>query len=201
MKYEVENEVFIMKKFSFLAAGLLMSFILGGCGSSKQKDTAALEQQVADLKQQLADMQQNSSDTNATSTEGNAVSENNEADMATAADNRSEQAADSGNTANSQSGSYTIEDLTARAEDFMQRASDIVASKDTPEMEQFFTLKKELSQLERDLDVHEDELENQYRSGALSRDAYREQERTLEALDDRLDETEDRLELKFGIID
>lgn len=190
-----------MKKFSFLAAGLLMSFILGGCGSSKQEDTAALEQQVADLKQQIADMQQNSSGTNATSTEGNAVSENNEADMATTADNRSEQVADSEDTANSQSGSYTIEDLTARAEDFMQRASDIVASKDTPEMEQFFTLKKELSQLERDLDVHEDELEDQYRSGALSRDAYREQERTLEALDDRLDETEDRLELKFGIID
>ncbi len=201
MKYEVENEVFIVKKFSFLAAGLLMSFILGGCGNSKQEDTAALEQQVADLKQQIADMQQNSSGTNATSTEGNTISENNEADMATAEDNRSEQAADSGDTANSQSGSYTIEDLTARAEDFMQRASDIVASKDTPEMEQFFTLKKELSQLERDLDVHEDELEDQYRSGALSRDAYREQERTLEALDDRLDETEDRLELKFGIID
>ena len=201
MKYEVENEVLIMKKFSFLAAGLLMSFILGGCGNSKQEDTAALEQQVADLKQQIAESQQNNSDANATSTEGNAISENNTADVTTAADNSSKQAADSGNTANSQSGSYTIEDLTARAEDFMQRASDIVASKDTPEMEQFFTLKKELSQLERDLDVHEDELEDQYRSGALSRDAYREQERTLEALDDRLDETEDRLELKFGIID
>lgn len=199
-----------MKKFSFLTVGLLMAFTLGGCGSSKQDDTAALQQQVADLKQQIADMQQNSSDASTTSTEGTAVSGNDASDQTTAADNSSQQATDSGNTsqsttsqnnANSQSGSYTIEDLTARAEDFMQRASDIVASKDTPEMEQFFTLKKELSQLERDLDVHEDEMEDQYRSGALSRDAYREQERTLEALDDRLDETEDRLELKFGIID
>ncbi len=193
----------MMKKSSLFTAGLLMAFTLGGCGNSGQEDNAALQQQVAELQQQIAEMQQsqqNNSDAGTTSTEDLSASGNSTGAASADHIEQSAQSASSGDNSGTQT-AYTIEELTAKAEDFMQRASDIVSAKDTPEMEQFFSLKKELSQLERDLDVHEDEIEGQYRSGALSRDAYREQERALEALDDRLDETEDRLELKFGIMD
>lgn len=195
----------MMKNSSLLAASLLMVFFtLGGCGRFEQEDNAVLRQQVADLQQQVADLQQSqqgNSDSSMASTEN--ISSSGSSTDAASADSidHTAQSASSEDNPSTQTGSYTIEELTAKAEDFMGRASDIVSAKDTPEMEQFFSLKKELSQLERELDIHEDEMENQYRSGALSRDAYREQERTLEALDDRLDETEDRLELKFGIMD
>lgn len=98
-----------------------------------------------------------------------------------------------------ESTSYTIEELTAMIEDFEQKTKGISSNNTDSNMDQFLSLKKERKQLERLLDNYEDTLEKQYRSGSLSRDEYKDKNRELDALDDRLDDVEDRLEIAFNI--
>lgn len=100
-----------------------------------------------------------------------------------------------------ESTSYTIEELTTMIEDFEQKTKNISSNNTDSDMDQFLSLKKERKQLERLLDNYEDTLEKQYRSGSLSRDEYKDKNRELDALDDRLDDVEDRLEIAFNIVD
>ena len=61
--------------------------------------------------------------------------------------------------------------------------------------------KQEANQIDNELEIHENELERQYRDGTLTRDEFRTNERELDHLEDLLDAAEDQLEYVFGIDD
>lgn len=97
---------------------------------------------------------------------------------------------------------YTLDELSTVVDAFVTKvcaaAPGGTAAQD---MEQFFALKQEGKQIDDTLDTHEDELEYLYKTGSLTREEYKQQERKLELLEDQLDDIEDQLEYVFGIDD
>lgn len=65
----------------------------------------------------------------------------------------------------------------------------------------FFALDSEFNQLETELDTYENQKEAEYRNGSLSWEQYRTLELQLEQIEDRLDNAQDSLELRFGVDD
>lgn len=197
-----------MKKRTLLAAGTLTVLLLTGCSASSSAETEALKEQVAQLEQQLADLQ-------AANDADSAAAADAQADDAQAADAQAgdAQAADAQTPAETQgtqttidpaagagATTYTMEELTTMVNDYVAKAEAATPS-GSNDIEQFFSLKQEANQVENELERHEDELERQYRDGALTRDEYRANERELDHLDDLLDAAEDQLEYVFGIDD
>lgn len=165
-----------MKRTIFIIPGLLMALSLCGCQSNPNSPTA--------------NSTNSASETATTDSTNEAIASQ---------DNNTSQ--DSTGSAQTEFISYTIEELTGMVEDFEQKTKDISSNNTDSDMEQFLSLKKERKELERLLDNYEDKLEKQYRNGSLSRDEYKEKDREVEALDDRLDDVEDRLEIAFNIDD
>lgn len=176
-----------MKKTKlFMLAGVItiLSFsFLTGCGDDRDDDDR-LEAQIEQLEQQVTDLQKKN--TNNTSGTNTANSTNTEKST--------------GQNANS-----TLGDITK-----IEEAVNAVVTKvdgTTPsgtsaeQMEQFFSLKREIEQLDRELDIYDDALEAQYRQGTLTREDYTAQERNVDGLENRLDNAEDKLEIMFGIDD
>lgn len=165
-----------MKRTIFMIPGLLMALSLCGCQFNPNSPTA--------------NSTNSASETAATDSTNEAIASQ---------DNNTSQ--DSTGSAQTEFISYTIEELTSMVEDFEQKTKDISSNNTDSDMEQFLSLKKERKELERLLDNYEDKLEKQYRNGSLSRDEYKDKDREVEALDDRLDDVEDRLEIAFNIDD
>ena len=171
-----------MKKRTLLAIGAVTVLLLTGCqSSSSNAETEALKEQVAQLEQQIADLQ------TADSSDDTAAADTGTADTA---------AADTG----SSSTTYTLEELTTMVNDYVTKANAATPS-GSNDMEQFFSLKQEANQIDNELEIHENELERQYRDGTLTRDEFRTNERELDHLEDLLDAAEDQLEYVFGIDD
>lgn len=165
-----------MKKTLFIIPGLLMALSLSGCQSNF-----------------------NNPSTNSTNLSSEAAATNSTSEAIPSQDINTSQ--DSTDSAQAESKSYTLEELTTMVEDFEQKTKDITSNNTGSDMEQFLSLNKERKQIERHLDDYEDVLEKQYRDGSLSRDEYKKREQQLDALDDRLDDVEDRLEIAFNIVD
>ena len=202
-----------MKKRTLLAAGTLTVLLLTGCSASSSAETEALKEQVAQLEQQIADLQ-------AANSADDAQAADAQADGAQAADAQAgdaqaadAQAGDAQTPAETQgtqttidpaagagATTYTLEELTTMVNDYVAKAEAATPS-GSNDIEQFFSLEQEANQEENELERHEDELERQYRDGALTRDEYRANERELDHLDDLLDAAEDQLEYVFGIDD
>lgn len=178
-----------MKKRNLLIiAGLMSALLLTGCQSNgESSETAALKQQIAQLEQQVASLeQQNTPDP----TDDTAKADAQAPDTADAS---------SGNTAAT---TRTMEELTAMVDSFAEKADAAAPSgTDSENLEQFFSLKQEEKQIDNELDIHENELEAEYRNGSLTHEEYKTLERELDKLEDKLDLAEDRLELTFGIDD
>lgn len=97
---------------------------------------------------------------------------------------------------------YTMDELSVMVDAFVTKAGAAAPSgQAAQDMEQFFALKQEEKQIDDALDSHEDELEYLYKTGSLTREAYKQEERKLELLEDQLDDIEDQLEYVFGIED
>lgn len=165
-----------MKRATVIIPGLLMALALSGCQSNSDNPTA---------------------NSTASASEAAATNSTNKAN----ASQDSSTSQDSTYSAQTESKSYTIEELTTMVEDFEQKTKDISSTNTDSDMDQFLSLKKERKELERLLDDYEDNLERQYRNGSLSRDKYKNKDRKLDALEDRLDDVEDRLEIAFNIAD
>lgn len=183
-----------MKKRNLLLIGMMTALLLTGCQTNTDNDeNEALRQQITQLEQQVTALEQQTP----------ANSDSAEETAADAPEVKAEAAPDDTASGQTDSGtSYTMEELTAMVAAFEEKAKGAAPTgNSSDDMDQFFSLKQEESQIDDALDFHEDELESQYRSGTLSRDEYKALERELEILEDRLDDAEDRLELTFGIDD
>lgn len=194
-----------MKKRTLLAIGAVTVLLLTGCqSSSSNAETEALKEQVAQLEQQIADLQTADSSDNTTAADDTAAADAQAAD--TSANAGTDAAADTGTTdtaaadTGSSSTTYTLEELTTMVNDYVAKA-EAAAPSGSNDMEQFFSLKQEANQIDNELEIHENELERQYRDGTLTRDEFRTNERELDHLEDLLDAAEDQLEYVFGIDD
>lgn len=194
-----------MKKRNLLFIGLMTAFLLTGCQTNTdQAETEALKQQITQLEQQVTALEQqtSSSDQSADASESASSTEKSTGTEEAAAQQQEAPAESATPAQGDLSTTYSIEELTSMVDAFEEKARAAVPTGASSEdMEQFFTLKQEENQIDDALDLHEDELEYQYRNGTLTRDEYRTLERELERLEDRLDDAEDRLELTFGIDD
>lgn len=160
-----------VKRKTFLATGLTAALLAAGCGADKSSP------ETEALQQQIAQLEQK-------------VAELEQQDTASVP------------SEGSASTTYTMEELADMVDAFADKVRASSPNGEVSEStEQFFTLKQEEKQIDDHLDVHEDELEAQYRGGTLTRDEYKELERELERLEDRLDDAEDELEYIFGIDD
>ncbi len=194
-----------MKKRTLLAIGAITVLLLTGCqSSSSNAETEALKEQVAQLEQQIADLQTSDSSDDTAAADNTAAADAQAAD--TSANAGTDAAADTGTTdtaaadTGSSSTTYTLEELTTMVNDYVAKA-EAAAPSGSNDMEQFFSLKQEANQIDNELEIHENELERQYRDGTLTRDEFRTNERELDHLEDLLDAAEDQLEYVFGIDD
>ena len=95
-----------------------------------------------------------------------------------------------------------IADLESRAAAAVETADAVAvpqAAADRPQA--YFDAKAPLDALESEADRLEDQLEAQYRQGALERDAFWGFDQRLNAIEDSLDNAADRLELRMGVDD
>ena len=194
-----------MKKRTLLAIGAVTVLLLTGCqSSSSNAETEALKEQVAQLEQQIADLQTADSSDDTAAADDTAATDAQAPD--TSANAGTDAAADTGTTdtaaadTGSSSTTYTLEELTTMVNDYVAKA-EAAAPSGSNDMEQFFSLKQEANQIDNELEIHENELERQYRDGTLTRDEFRTNERELDHLEDLLDAAEDQLEYVFGIDD
>lgn len=174
--------------------GITLAAALSGCGANKgNAEAEELRRQIAQLEQKVSELESRN---------------NSYGYIRNGADDRSEsadaQTAPSleGGSADAIQTTHTMDELTDMVNSFVEKADAASPKGSVSEStEQFFALKQEEKQIDRCLDIHEDELESLYHAGSITRDEYRLLERELEALEDRLDDAEDRLEYIFGIDD
>lgn len=175
-----------------LTAAVMTIVMLAGCGTGDNTREAELEKKVQQLEQQVTSLEQGN-------TVGIASASAGDNEIAAKGDNDTASQGDNGGTA---SGDVTIESLTEQVDTAVAAADGATpAGTDEEKIQQYFEIKSELDKADRVLDDYDNTLEDQYRSGTLSRDDYRTLERQLEALEDKLDNAEDKLEVVFGIDD
>lgn len=170
-----------MKKRNLIAAGIITVLLLTGCQSGSGSTTTENNQTSAVQEQEIT----------STQPETNTETANTETSVQEPGTQTAADAPDA----------YTLEELTALITAYEEKVAAAAPNGTDSDLETFFTLKQEENQIDDALDLHEDNLEAQYRSGSLTRDDYKKQERELEKLEDRLDDAEDRLEITFGIDD
>lgn len=96
----------------------------------------------------------------------------------------------------------TIQSLSDRAEDLISRANAAEVPDDSNiRIDVFFSLDSEFNQLETELDSYENQKETEYRNGSLNWDQYRSLELQIEQIEDRMENSQNSLELRFGIDD
>ena len=192
------------KKRYFFLIGLAFSLVLSGCGS--QNETEALQRQIAQLEQKVSELEaQNLPSFPGEQSEmaSQGAASDSSADGLSSGGSSDTQAAsvlDSGPVSGGQT-TDTMEALAAVVSAFEEKVDAIPPDGGAEGLELFFALKQEEKQIGDRLDLHEDELEFQYRAGSLAKGGYEALERELEQLEDRLDAAEDQLEHVFGMDD
>lgn len=93
--------------------------------------------------------------------------------------------------------------LTGEVSDTLARVDNLGIPSGTVDEQrtQYLDLKQELSELDRRIDDLDDTIERNYRDSLISRELYMKLARELEALEELIDATEEKLEFTFGIDD
>lgn len=172
------------KKTKIIAAGLLLAFtvsVLTGCEDDREDE---LEAKVEQLEQQVTDL------------------ENKDNGTQSGGQNASTQENGNAGTETDTSGNADFASLSAAVQEMTAKADSAKPSGTAREQrEQYYNLKKEMDDIDHQLDLYDDKLESQYRNGELSASEYRSQEKDIDKLEDALGASEDRLEILFGIDD
>ena len=183
-----------MKSKTLLFIAILTALIFTGCQNNDlSAENQSLKQQISELQQKITELEQNQT---ALQNNVNEQSTENTAPMETV----------SANTLNHSneitSSIYTLEELSAMVDEFTVSVGSATPDvTNSGNLDQFFSLKREADQIDHALENYENSLEDQYRSGTISREQYRSLDREIEKLDDLLDSAFDRLEITYGIDD
>lgn len=204
-----------MKNAKIFLAGMAAALLLTGCQSGTgNADNEALRQQIADLEEQVAALQQSQSqkepDSEKAGTQagaqtpdsaqedGDPQQDSSPTDSSPQQDSSPADQKGSGETAVT---TETMERLISMVDGYETEIGELLSESAVPDLDRFFAEKQRAEEIDRALDLHEDELENAVRRGTLSRSDYRSLEKDLERLEDRLDAAEDSLEIFYGIDD
>ena len=198
-----------MKKRLLVAAGVAGLLVLAGCQRGDSAETEQLKQQIAQLEQQVTELENSSASDTADDTASADTADDtaNTADTSTDAEAADTAAGDATAASDASAGNtgtaavLTIDELTTKVDAFVEKADAEAASSAEKVLENYFTLKQEAEEIDRELERYEDDLEYQYRNGSLTRDYYRTKEREADLLEDKLDAAEDTLEYVYGIDD
>ena len=164
-----------MKNLKVLGFMALMTLALVGCqpaGNSEHEEQ--LEQQVAQLEQEVTSL------------------EKEKEDLAAAVE-KAEKKKKSEDTLDS------LKDAVAKAVKEADKAEPSGSREEN--QTRFFEVKGKLQEVENRLDRFEDGVESQYRQGKIDYEKARNAEIEIERLEDKLDNSEDKLELRFGYDD
>ena len=181
-----------MRTKSILVITALSTLIFTGCQNNDlSAENQSLKQQITELQQQITQLQNDSAAPNTENTQS-ATGDVNNVSSNTAAPNPSEIAATI----------YSLEELSAMVDEFVAKVGSVTPDvNNSGNLDQFFSLKREGDQVEHALENYENDLENQYRTGTITREDYRKLEWEIEQLEEVLDSASDRLEITFGIDD
>lgn len=183
-----------MKPRTLLLIATISTLIFTGCQNNDlSAENQSLKQQITELQQKITELEQNQTTSQSNT---NVQTAENTPTMETASSNNINYS-DEATTA-----VYTLEELSEMVDSFI-----VSVGSSTPDinnsgnLDQFFSLKKECDKIEHALENYENSLEDQYRSGIISREDYRKSDKEIEKLEELLDSAFDRLEISFGIDD
>lgn len=104
--------------------------------------------------------------------------------------------------ANESTHNETLNSLTSKVSDMISKIDNSLPTGIAEEQaKQYFDLKNEAEQLEKEVEAFEDTLETAYLKSEISREYYLEKERESERLEDLLDGAEEKLDFVFGMED
>lgn len=192
----------IMKKMKvLLITGILSGLFMTACNGSTSAQAQQPQGEVANLQQQVGGT--GTTDTGAAST-GVTSPVGETTPPAAVPDTSVNPVADTTPAPAGQVGIQvkTIEELTTLTNAAVEKANAAAPNGSRDEqIGQFFLIKDELKAVEREIDYYDDELEIQFKTGAMDRMTYVTKDREIDLLEDQLDRAEDMLEIKFGIND
>lgn len=223
MKLIVQERSYnIMKKQNLFVLSFvtLSLFTIAGCGTTNNNREAELEEKITKLEQQIATLEAEK-DENTTTDTSNTTDASIQTNETGAIDNNgtitenstTNQNGTNGNTADinrtddnqdttTDVSSYSIDSLTKEVDKIVKKVDVATPSKDTDKKRtEFFLLKDEVNVVENRIDEYDDYLESQYKKGDITYEDYRKKEKELDALEEHLDEAEDKLERTFGMDD
>ena len=223
MKLIVQERSYnIMKKQNLFVLSFvtLSLFTIAGCGTTNNNREAELEEKITKLEQQIATLEAEK-DENTTTDTSNTTDASIQTNETGAIDNNgtitenstTNQNGTNGNTADinrtddnqdttTDVSSYSIDSLTKEVDKIVKKVDVATPSKDTDKKRtEFFLLKDEVNVVENRIDEYDDYLESQYKKGDITYEDYRKKEKELDALEEHLDEAEDKLEWTFGMDD
>ena len=182
-----------MKSKTLLFIATISTLIFTGCQNNDlSAENQSLKQQISEMEQQIADLEQQVSDLEEQNNTANLSEENN-----TSVSNNS-----SATNMTPDSPTYTMEELAEMVDEFTVSVGSATPDiNNSGNLDQFFSLKREADQIDQALENHENSLEDQYRSGTISREEYRKLDKEIEKLEETLDSAKDRLEITFSIDD
>ena len=182
------------KNYFFIV--MISSLIFTGCQNNDlSAQNNELKQQINELQQQVTELKKQNN-ISLQDTENIKTEENNLSHESVSSNTSNQTPSDLDVTI------YTIEELSAMVDEFISNVGSVTPDvNNSGNLDQFFSLKREGDQLEHALENHENFLEEQYRSGVITREDYRNSDRAIEKLEDLLDSACDRLEITFGIDD
>ena len=221
MKLIVQERSYnIMKKQNLFVLSFvtLSLFTIAGCGTTNNNREAELEEKITKLEQQIATLEAEK-DENTTTDTSNTTDASIQTNETGAIDNNgtitenstTNQNGTNGNTADinrtddnqdttTDVSSYSIDSLTKEVDKIVKKVDVATPSKDTDKKRtEFFLLKDEVNVVENRIDEYDDYLESQYKKGDITYEDYRKKEKELDALEEHLDEAEDKLERTFGM--
>ena len=181
-----------MRTKSILVITALSTLIFTGCQNNDlSAENQFLKQQITELQQQITQLQNDSATPNTENTQS-----------ATGDVNTISSNAGTPNLSEITATVYSLEELSAMVDEFVAKVGSVTPDvNNSGNLDQFFSLKREGDQVEHALENYENDLENQYRTGTITREDYRKLEWEIEQLEEVLDSASDRLEITFGIDD
>lgn len=178
-----------MKEKKYLLIAILTSLLFTGCQSNDlTAENNSLKQQITELEHHITQLEQEISDMKQS--------------VASSEEDSSETSVPANNLSQNTETTYTLNELSAMVDEFIASVGSATPDvNNSGNLDPFFSLKREGDQLEHALENYENSLEDQYRSGTLSREDFRKSDKEIEKLEESLDSAIDRLEIAFGIDD
>lgn len=185
-----------MKPRTILLIATISTLIFTGCQNNDlSAENQSLKQQITELEQQITIMERQLFEI-----EDKALAQNitNPSSSQTETNKQNTNIDSTSNITTI----YTLEELSTMVDEFIVSVGSATPDiNNSGNLDQFFSLKREADKIDHALESYENSLEDQYRTGTISRNEYRNLDEEIEQLEELLDSAFDRLEITYGLDD